>query len=57
MIVKEIDLFKGVDFNVMNKIADICTEESYAKDIVLFKEVYSPKESQAFTKIFYLPED
>jgi hypothetical protein len=41
----------------MNKIADICTEESYAKDIVLFKEVYSPKESQAFTEIFCLPED
>ena len=38
MIVKEIDLFKGIDFNVMNKIADICTEESYAKDTVLFKK-------------------
>ena len=38
MIVKEIDLFKGIDFNVMNKIADICTEENYAKDTVLFKK-------------------
>jgi len=38
MIVKEIDLFKGIDFNVMNKIADICTEENYTKDTVLFKK-------------------
>jgi CRP-like cAMP-binding protein len=38
MIVKEIDLFKGIDSEVMKEIADICTEESYSKDSVLFKE-------------------
>jgi len=38
MIVKEIDLFKGIDSEVMKEIANICTEESYAKDAVLFKE-------------------
>jgi CRP-like cAMP-binding protein len=38
MIVKEIDLFRGIDSNVMKEIAKICTEESYGKDSVLFKE-------------------
>ena len=38
MIVKEIDLFKGIDSEVMKEIANICIEESYAKDAVLFKE-------------------
>lgn len=38
MIIKEIDLFKGIDFDVMEKIADICSEENYAKDTVLFEQ-------------------
>ena len=38
MILKEIELFKGVDSEVMNKIADICSEESYSKDMVLFEK-------------------
>ena len=38
MIVKEIDLFKGIDSEVMKEIANICSEESSAKDTVLFKE-------------------
>ena len=38
MIIKEIDLFKGIDPKVMNEIVDICSEESYAKDTVLFKK-------------------
>ena len=37
MIVKEIDLFKGIDLEVMKDIANICTEENYAKGSVLFK--------------------
>ncbi len=37
MIISEIDLFKGIDFDVMNKIASICSEESYSKGIVLFR--------------------
>lgn len=37
MIVKEIDLFKETDPEVMKEIGDICSEESYAKDTVLFK--------------------
>ena len=36
MILKEIELFEGVDFEVMNEIAGICSEESYSKDTVLF---------------------
>ena len=38
MILKEIELFEGVDFEVMNEIADICSEESYPKDTVLFEK-------------------
>jgi CRP/FNR family transcriptional regulator, cyclic AMP receptor protein len=38
MIVKEIDLFKGIDPAVMEEIVTICSEESYAKDTVLFKK-------------------
>jgi len=38
MILKETELFKGVDFEVMNEIADICSEESYSKDTVLFEK-------------------
>ena len=37
MIVKEIDIFKGIDSEVMKEIANICTEENHAKDSVLFK--------------------
>jgi len=36
MNISEIELFKGIDFDVMNKIASICSEESYSKGIVLF---------------------
>ncbi len=36
MNIREIELFKGIDFDVMNKIANICSEESYSKGIVLF---------------------
>jgi len=36
MIISEIELFKGIDYEVMNKIASICSEESYSKGIVLF---------------------
>ncbi|UCE55555.1 MAG: Crp/Fnr family transcriptional regulator [Desulfobacterales bacterium] len=38
MILKEIELFEGVDFEVMNEIAAICSEESYSKDTVLFEK-------------------
>lgn len=38
MIIKEIDLFKGIDFNIMEEIAGICSEKKYTKDTVLFKE-------------------
>ncbi len=37
MIIREIDLFKGIDYEVMNKIAGICTEVFYPKGIVLFR--------------------
>ena len=37
MIVEEIDLFKGIDPDIMEKIVNICTEENYAQDTVLFK--------------------
>jgi len=38
MILNEIDLFRGIDVEVMNKIADICIEESHGKDTVLFEK-------------------
>ncbi len=38
MIIKEIDLFKGIDQEIMNEIADICSEKSYAKGTVIFKK-------------------
>jgi len=38
MILKEIELFKGVASEVMNKVAGICSEESYSKDTVLFEK-------------------
>ena len=38
MIVKEIDLFRGIDPEVMEEIANICSEKEYAKDTVLFEK-------------------
>jgi CRP/FNR family cyclic AMP-dependent transcriptional regulator len=38
MNIREIELFKGIDYDVMNKIAKICSEESYSKGIVLFRD-------------------
>jgi CRP/FNR family cyclic AMP-dependent transcriptional regulator len=38
MIVKEIELFKGIEHAVMNQIANICSEENYSKGVVLFKK-------------------
>ncbi len=38
MIIKEIDLFKGIDQEIMNEIADICSEKSYAKGTVIFEK-------------------
>ena len=38
MIVKEIELFKDIDYVVINKIAEICVEENYGKDTVLFEK-------------------
>jgi CRP-like cAMP-binding protein len=38
MILKEIELFEGVDFEVLNEIAGICSEDSFSKDTVLFEK-------------------
>ena len=38
MIVGEIDLFKGIASEIMNEMANICSEESHAKDTVLFEK-------------------
>ena len=38
MLVKEIELFGGVAPGVLNEIADICLEEKYSKDTVLFEK-------------------
>jgi CRP-like cAMP-binding protein len=37
MIIKEIELFKGIESEIMNKIANVCLEENYSKNEVLFK--------------------
>jgi CRP/FNR family cyclic AMP-dependent transcriptional regulator len=37
LIISETQLFKGIDFEILNEVADICTEESYTKGTVLFK--------------------
>ena len=37
MILKETELFEGVDFEVMNEIAGICSEENYSKGTALFE--------------------
>lgn len=42
--IKEMDLFTGLDLNVMGKIADIaCTEETFPKGTVIFREGDSAK--------------
>ena len=38
MIVTEIELFKGIEAEVMNQISNICSEENYSKDVVLFNK-------------------
>lgn len=38
MVIKEIELFKGIDQDIMNEIVDICAEKSYAKDTVIFEK-------------------
>jgi CRP/FNR family cyclic AMP-dependent transcriptional regulator len=38
MILQEVDLFKGIDHEIMKKIVDICSEETYAQNTVLFKK-------------------
>jgi CRP-like cAMP-binding protein len=38
MILKEIELFEGIDFEVMNEIAGICSEENYSKDTTIFEK-------------------
>ena len=38
MIVNEIDLFKGIDPIVMEKIVNISSEQTHTKDAVLFKK-------------------
>lgn len=38
MIIKEIELFKGIDHEIMNEIANICSEKSYAKGTVIFEK-------------------
>jgi len=38
MIINEIELFEGVSYEVMNKIAEICSEENHAKGTVLFEK-------------------
>lgn len=38
MIIKKIDLFEGIDVEVMKEIANISSEEDYAKDTVLFTQ-------------------
>jgi CRP-like cAMP-binding protein len=37
MIAKEIDLFKGIEFTVMEQITEICIEESFKPGTTLFK--------------------
>ena len=38
MIIKKTDLFEGIDVEVMEEIANISSEENYAKDTVIFKQ-------------------
>ena len=38
MIVTEIELFQGIEAEVMNQISNICSEENYSKGLVLFNK-------------------
>lgn len=38
MILEEVDLFRQIDAGIMNEIVNICSEENYTKDTVLFKK-------------------
>jgi CRP-like cAMP-binding protein len=38
MIIREIELFKGIDHDVMKEIADICSEKNYSKGTVIFEK-------------------
>jgi CRP/FNR family cyclic AMP-dependent transcriptional regulator len=38
MIANEIDFFKGIDPTIMEKIVNICSEQNYTKDAVLFSK-------------------
>jgi CRP-like cAMP-binding protein len=37
MIIKEIEIFEGIDFEVMNEIAGICSEENHSKGTTIFE--------------------
>ena len=37
MILQEIELFEGIDPEIMNEIVNICSEENYPQNTVLFK--------------------
>jgi len=37
MILQEIELFEGIDPEIMNEIVNICAEENYPQNTVLFK--------------------
>jgi CRP-like cAMP-binding protein len=38
MIISEINLFKGINYGVMEEISEICTQNNYVKDEVLFQK-------------------
>ena len=38
MIIKEMELFKGIDHEIMNEIANMCSEKSYVKGTVIFEK-------------------
>jgi len=38
MIVKEIELFNGINPTIMEEIVNICSEQNYTKDAVLFSK-------------------
>jgi len=38
MIVNKIDLYKGIDPTIIEEIVNICSEQNYTKDIVLFSK-------------------
>ncbi len=37
MILQETELFKGIDPEIMNEIVNVCSEENYPQNTVLFK--------------------